>query len=116
MEAKGTREEWVLKVAAFTSSLKGVLEPFFPTTWKVLVTLLPGAAGSKRSPWEGDRPWGGWGAGGIQGTGPQLLRERGHRGPAEDWTVGLQGRRETESHSPGLRGMSMGVWPINSHG
>ncbi|XP_043336503.1 piezo-type mechanosensitive ion channel component 2-like [Cervus canadensis] len=44
-EAEGTREEWVLKVAAFTSGLKAVLEPFFPAAWKVLVTLLLGAAG-----------------------------------------------------------------------
>ncbi|XP_065775240.1 piezo-type mechanosensitive ion channel component 2-like [Muntiacus reevesi] len=44
-EAEGTSEEWVLKVAAFTSGLKAVLEPFFPAAWKVLVTLLLGAAG-----------------------------------------------------------------------
>nr|CAI9713051.1 unnamed protein product [Rangifer tarandus platyrhynchus] len=44
-EAEGTSEEWVLKVAAFTSGLKAALEPFFPAAWKVLVTLLLGAAG-----------------------------------------------------------------------
>ncbi|XP_059753802.1 piezo-type mechanosensitive ion channel component 2-like [Balaenoptera ricei] len=46
-EAEGTSKDLVQKVTAFTSGLKAVLEPFPPTAWKVLVTLLLGAASTE---------------------------------------------------------------------
>lgn len=51
-EAEGTSKDLVLKVTAFTSGSKGILEPFLPASWKALVTLLLGAAGTERSPWQ----------------------------------------------------------------
>ena len=77
MEAEGTSKEWVLKVAAVTSGLKAVLEPFFPVAWKVLVTLLLGAAGSRRSLWQRTDPGVagvGWGPSGNGAT--AVERER----------------------------------------
>lgn len=78
-QAEGTSKDLVLKVTAFTSGLKAILEPFLPASWKALVTLLLGAAGTERSPGRAsaglpdgvDGPQGGW-------DGLGALTERGH--------------------------------------
>ncbi|KAG8513336.1 Piezo-type mechanosensitive ion channel component 2, partial [Galemys pyrenaicus] len=120
----------MLKVTAFTESLKAMLAPILPTARKVVVTLLLGMAGTVRAA-EGKPAWGcqggqalpAWGGserrqarwGGVGGEAsggcsrPGLL---GSRGPAEeDRLVEAPGSADDPSSRRGLQdaGISPGM-------